>query len=59
MPIETYVLCDETLTTTLIYHQTAKCIGLQGTTVGTWNFQKIMKLQSMMNEFDVKIAEHI
>jgi hypothetical protein len=31
--IETYALCDEASTTTLIDHQTAKCIGLQGTTV--------------------------
>jgi hypothetical protein len=31
--IETYDLCVETSTTTLIGHQTAKCIGLQGTTV--------------------------
>jgi hypothetical protein len=26
--IETYALCDEVSTTTLIGHQTAKCIGL-------------------------------
>jgi hypothetical protein len=31
--IETYALCDEASTLTLIDHQTAKCIELQGTTV--------------------------
>jgi hypothetical protein len=31
--IETNALCDEASTTTLIDHQTAKCIGLQGTTM--------------------------
>jgi hypothetical protein len=31
--IVTYALCDEVLTTTLIDHQTAKCIGFEGTIV--------------------------
>jgi hypothetical protein len=31
--IETYALCDEASTTTLIDPQTAKCIGLKRTTV--------------------------
>jgi hypothetical protein len=31
--IETYTLCDEASTMTLIGHQTAKCIGLQETIV--------------------------
>jgi hypothetical protein len=33
MTIETFTLCDEASATTLIDHQTAKFIGLQGTTV--------------------------